>query len=344
MDNVTTISIDLAKSVFQVCALNKARKVIFNKQIKRHNLINQISQYPNATISMEACSSAHHWARTFAQMGLKVKLIPAQHVKAFVRGNKNDSNDALAIAEASFRPNLHTVQVKSIEQQDIQTLLRIRSRHKDTRKITVNQIRGLLAEYGIVIPKGIAHISKQLPAILEDGENGLTFTAREAIAELLQEHYHLTEKIIRADQKLKNIALDHPVAKSLMRLRGIGPITALALFACVGNAAQFKNARQLSAWLGLVPKQYGTGGKVHLSGISKRGNNQLRVLLIHGARTVMNWASKRDDQLSLWIKSLVDRRGKHKAMVALANKTARMVWVTLNKGVDALPEQYLASA
>ena len=236
------------------------------------------------------------------------------------------------------------MQVKSIEQQDIQTLLRIRSRHKDTRKITVNQIRGLLAEYGIIIPKGIAHISKQLPSILEDGENGLSFTAREAIAELFEEHHRLSAKITTADLKLNVIAQNHPIAKSMMRLRGIGPITALALFACVGNAAQFKNARQLSAWLGLVPKQYGTGGKVQLSGISKRGDNYLRVLLIHGARTVMHWASKREDDLSLWIKALVERRGKHKAMVALANKTARMVWVTLNKGVEALPKQYLASA
>ena len=236
------------------------------------------------------------------------------------------------------------MQVKSIEQQDIQTLLRIRSRHKETRKITVNQIRGLLTEYGIIIPKGIAHISKQLPSILEDGENGLSFTAREAIAELFEEHHRLSAKIATADLKLNVIAQNHPIAKSMMRLRGIGPITALALFACVGNAAQFKNARQLSAWLGLVPKQYGTGGKVQLSGISKRGDNYLRVLLIHGARTVMHWANKREDDLSLWIKALVERRGKHKAMVALANKTARMVWVTLNKGVDALPKQYLASA
>jgi transposase len=163
------------------------------------------------------------------------------------------------------------------------------------------------------------------------------------MAQLLEEHHRLTREIAAFNSELKHLAEHHETAIALMHLRGIGPISALALFASIGKGNQFKNARQLSAWLGLVPKHHGTGGKVQLAGISKRGNVQLRVLLIHGARTVLNWASRRDDQLSEWAKSIAERRGRHKAVVALANKTARMVWVVLNKGVNALPPQYLAT-
>lgn len=344
MSNITTIGIDLAKSVFQICGLNKARKKVFNKQVKRKDLINEILQHPNALIAMEACGSSHHWARTLSELGFTVRLIPAQHVKAFVRGNKNDANDALAIAESVLRPDLHCVPIKTLEQQDIQTLLRIRTRYKDARRINANQLRGLLAEYGIVMSVGINNIPKELPYILEDAENGLTSIARQAMNLLLAEHYRLTREISTLDNQLKAMAHQHESAVALMHLRGIGPISAMALFASIGKGNQFKNARQLSAWLGLVPQHHGTGGKVQLSGISKRGNVQLRVLMIHGARTVHNWASHRDDPLSEWVKSIAERRGKHKATVALANKTARMVWVVLNKGVDALPPHYLAAA
>jgi len=343
MDNITILGIDLAKSVFQVCGLNKARKKMFNKQVKRKELLDEIRQHPNALIAMEACGSSHHWARTLTAMGFTVRLIPAQHVKSFVRGNKNDANDALAIAESVSRPDIHEVPVKTIEQQDIQTLLRIRTRYKDARRVNANQLRGLLAEYGLIMSVGVTNIPKELPYILEDAENGLTVIARQAMALLLTEHHRLTTEISAFDAQLKTMAHQHESALALMRLRGIGPISALALFASIGKGNQFKNARQLSAWLGLVPQHHGTGGKVQLGGISKRGNVQLRVLMIHGARTVHNWASRRDDPLSEWVKSIAERRGKHKAVVALANKTARMVWVVLNKGVDALPPHYLAA-
>ncbi len=343
MSNVTTIGIDLAKSVFQICGLNQARKVIFNKQVTRSKLLASIIDHPEAQIAMEACGSSHYWHRELTKLGFKVRLIPAQHVKAFSRGNKNDANDALAIAESVFRPGIHDVQAKSIEQQDIQTLLRIRSRYKDTRKSNANQLRGLLSEYGIIMPKGFAALNQHLPRILEDGENQLTHLARVAMNQLYQEHIRLSKIIKQCDGQLSSLSASQPLAKQLMKLRGIGPITSLALYASIGNASQFKNARQLAAWIGLVPKQHGTGGIVRLGGISKRGNVQLRLLLIHGARTVLNWASKKDDDLSLWAKSIVERRGKHKAVVAVANKTARMVWVVLNKGVDALPKYYLSA-
>lgn len=220
-------------------------------------------------------------------MGFTVRLIPAQHVKAFCRGNKTDANDALAITEASFRPHLHDVQPKNHEQQDIQTLLRIRSRVQQQRKDNVNQVRGLLAEYGIIMPKSIANFDNHLPGILEDAENLLTPIARQALYDLYLEHRALLSKKDDFDKQFKELIKHHPIAKQLTAIKGIGPITALALYACIGQGKQFKNARQLAAWIGLVPKQHGTGGKVKPGAISKRGNCYLRMLLIHGARVVM---------------------------------------------------------
>lgn len=343
MGNITTIGIDLAKSVFQVCALNQARKIVFNKQVKRSQLVKEIGQYRGATLAMEACGSSHYWCRQFKKLGYTVRLIPAQHVKALSRGNKNDAQDALAIAEAVFRPNIHDVVPKTLEQQDIQTLLRIRSRCQEQRVSNSNQIRGLLSEYGLILAVGNAALKRRLPEILEDSENGLTPIARSAIYQLYLEYLHQSKLITQYGAQLSEMARAYPLAKRLLRLRGIGPITALALYAGVGNASQFRNARQLAAWIGLVPKQHGSGGKVCLSGISKRGNTQLRMLLIHGARAVLNWSDRRDDELSRWAQSVAQRRGKHKAVVAVANKTARMVWVALNRGLDALPPHYLSA-
>ena len=256
--------------------------------MKRANLLNEIRQHPKALIAMEACGSSHHWTRTLTTMGFTVRLIPAQHVKAFVRGNKNDANDALAIAESVFRPDLHDVQAKTLEQQDIQTLLRIRTRYKDARRVNANPLRGLLSEYGLVMATGITNIPKELPFILEDAENGLTPIGRQAMAKLLSERHRLTTEISAFDTQLKHMAHQHETATVLMHLRGIGPMSAFALFASIGKGTQFKNARQLSAWLGLVPKHHGTGGKVQLAGISKRGNVQLEFCLF----MVLNWAKK----------------------------------------------------
>lgn len=343
MSNITTIGVDLAKSVFQICGLNQARKVVFNQQVSRAKLVTALQAHPKAIIAMEACGSSNHWYRKLTKLGFKARVIPTQHVKALLQGNKNDANDALAIAEAVFRPGIHDVAPKTIEQQDIQALLRIRSARKDNRVANSNQIRGLLAEYGVIIPVGFAALKRQLPLILEDAENELTAVSRTAIHGLYLEHLRLSEVIEKLDTQLSQVISAYPLAERLLQIRGIGPITALAIYAAVGNGSQFKNARQLAAWIGLVPKQFGTGGKVQLGGISKRGNSQLRFLLIHGARAVLNWASKRDDQLSTWAKSVANRRGKHKAIVAIANKTARMIWVALTKGIEALPPHYLSA-
>ena len=210
---------------------------------------------------MEAGGSAHYWARRLKEEGLQIKLIPAQHGKAFTRGNKNDANEALAIAEASNRPKTHPVSVKSIDQQDIPTLMRIRTRHQDARKDVANQLRGLLSEYGIIIPKGIEQIARCLPSILEDGENGLTSIARPGFYELYQDYLRLSQTRSSAEKTLTELAKTNDVCRILMRFRGIGVITSLALYCAVGNPKSFKNGRQFAAWLGLVPKHVSTGGK-----------------------------------------------------------------------------------
>lgn len=343
MTHITVLGLDLAKTNFQLCGLNQANKIQFNKTVKRDQLVDAIRQHPDALIAMEACGSAHYWARVLSEQGHRVRLIPAQHVKSFCRGNKNDTNDALAIAESARRPNLHQVQVKTIEQQDHQTLLRIRSRYQHSRTATINQTRGLIAEYGVVLPKTVSAFHRGLPAVLEDGDNALTPIARRALAQLYQDYLSCTNRIARMDAQLADIARQHPTVHALTKIRGIGPITAVALYACIGSGHQFRNARQLAAWIGLVPKHRGSGGKVQLGSISKRGNAYIRLLLIHGARTVMNWMKNKDDTLSRWARQLSQRRGKHKTIVAVANKTARMVWVVLNKGIEALPRHYLST-
>lgn len=342
MNNITLIGLDLAKNIFQVCGLNKAGKVQFNRKVKRRDLMACLLSYPNALVAMEACGTSHYWARRLIAQNIQVKLLPAQHVKAFTRGNKNDSNDALAIAEAASRPQLHEVAVKTLAQQDIQTLLRIRTRHKSARKDIVNQLRGLLSEYGIVLPTGIDQIDKQIPSVLEDAENGLSFIAREAIHGLYQEYRALSLRLASDEKRLAVLVKENPLCQMLMRFRGIGIITAFALFCSVGDPRSFKNGRQFAAWLGLVPKHTGTGGKVVLGSMSKRGSAYLRTLLIHGARTIAQWLGKHDDPFSQWAKDLIARRGKHKSIIAIANKNARHIWVALTKGIDYVPGYYLS--
>jgi len=346
MSNIKLIGLDLAKDHFQLCGLNQAQKVVFNDSVKRDKLLETIltrKGAENATIAMEACGSAHHWARVFRGHGFHVVLVPPHLVKGFARGNKNDAKDALAIAECALRPKLHPVQVKTIEQQEYQALLRYRSRQKQLQIAASNQARGLLAEFGLVFPKSAAAFKRAVPELLEDGDNDLTPVTRKIIYELYEEYMNLGRRIADLDKEVSAAVHAHPLMKCLTKLRGIGPITAMALFTSIGKARHFKNARMLPAWIGLVPRQHGTGGKIRLGPISKRGDQYLRILLIHGARTVLNWAKKRTDALSMWVKQLAARRGRHKAIVALANKTARIVWVALNKGIEHVPAQHLAT-
>lgn len=332
--NTKLVSIDLAKNVFQVCIYSKSGKILSNKKIKRKGLSQAIEQIGPDRITMETCYSANHWGRVFQAMGHEVNLIPAQHVKPFVRGNKNDANDAIAIAEASLRPNIRFVPVKTVLQQDIQMLHRVRQRHVTGRTALVNQIRGLLSEYGVVVVQGWRKLRQQLPLILEDAENELSPIARQSLSQLQEELSTINRWVEEDNRYLAEILEDNEDYQRLLVTPGFGPMLASAAIAGIGNGAQFSSARQMAAWLGLTPRGEASGDRSSMKGISKRGNRYLRTLFIHGARAVVNWCQKKTDPLNLWIQQLIARRGRHKAIVAVAHKLARFAWVMLNRKVD----------
>ena len=325
---ITTIGIDLAKAVFQIHGVGERGKVAVRKQLKRSEMPSYFANLGPCLIGMEACGSAHHWARKLQGFGHTVKLMSPRFVKPYVKTNKNDKADAEAICEAVSRPNMRFVSVKTVEQQAILSVHRARSGFVKARTAQANQIRGLLSEFGVVIPKGIHSIMKRIPEILEDGENGLPGTMRNLLQRLTE---NLKEMDRQVDELEKQIQLWHRENEASLRLAeipGIGPITASAITATVGNAREFKNGRQLAAWMGLVPRQSSSGGKQNLLGISKRGDTYLRTLLIHGARSVIQYAEKKADESS-WLRKLMARRNKNVAAVALANKNARTIWALL---------------
>ncbi len=329
---ITTIGLDIAKSVFHLYAVNRMGRLVKKKQLTRKHVLAYMAKLEPCLIAMEACGGANYWAREFIALGHQVKLIAPQYVKAYVKGNKNDYNDAEAIAEAAQRPNMRFVPIKSVEQQDMQNFHRQRERIKKERNALVNQARGLLAEYGIVLNKGVAAVRKGLPEILEDAENGLTSLARELFAELLDELRDIDQRFAQCEQRIKSLNQNNEVCQRLDEILGIGPIIASATYAAVGEGKDFVNGRHFSAWLGLVPGQHSTGGKTVLLGISKRGNGYLRTLFIHGARAVLRHSANKTDSFSRWAQAVLERRGHNKACVAVANKMARMAWVIMAKG------------
>lgn len=325
---ITTIGIDLAKAVFQIHGVGERGKVAVRKQLKRSEMSSYFANLEPCLIGMEACGSAHHWARKLHGFGHTVKLMSPQFVKPYVKTNKNDIADAEAICEAVSRPNMRFVSVKTVEQQAILSVHRARAGFVKARTAQANQIRGLLSEFGVVIPQGIHSIMKRIPEILEDGENGLPGTMRNLLERLTE---NLKEMDRQADDLERQIQLWHrenEASRRLAEIPGIGPITASAIVATVGKAREFKNGRQLAAWMGLVPRQNSSGGKQNLLGISKRGDTYLRTLLIHGARSVIQYAERKTDASS-WLRRLLTRRNKNVAAVALANKNARTVWALL---------------
>lgn len=330
-NELTVIGIDLAKQSFQLHGVDATGKVVLKIKIARNKLVDTVANLPSCLIGMEACGGAHHWVRVFTALGHTVRLIAPQFVKPFVKSNKNDAVDAEAICEAVQRPSMRFVPSKSLEQQDIQSLHRIRSQAVARRTALANQIRGLLMEYGIVIPKGISHVRKQLPCIMEDAENELTFLFREMLCELYDEMVHLDERVCKLEVKLTGIASQNEGCQRLLTIPGIGLLTATALVAAIGDIDAFKNGRELAAWLGLVPRQHSTGGKPTLLGISKRGDSYLRTLLIHGGRTVVRVADKYQDRRNQWVSAIDKRRGKNISAVAVANKNARIAWALLSK-------------
>ena len=332
--NVTTLGIDIAKNVFQIHGVDMHGKAVMKKRVSRKKLPEVMAQFPACLVGMEACSGSNYWARKFKEMGHEVKLISPQFVKPYVKSNKNDVHDAEAICEAVGRPNMRFVAAKNIEQQDIQAIHRIRSRLIKNRTAVVNQIRGLLAEYGIVIAQGITKVRKELPCILEDAENELSILGRELFADLYLELQEYDKQVAKYDLKIKQICRSNNVCKLLVKLPGVGPLIATAIVSAIGDAKIFRNGREMSAFLGVVPRQYSSGGKQNLLGISKRGDRYLRCLLIHGARAVLYRTKNLSKKKADWFTSLIERRGRNRAIVAFANKTARLIWAVMIKGEE----------
>lgn len=329
MSKITTIGLDLAKNIMQVHGVDKRGKAVVRKQLKRHQVASFFANLPACQVGMEACGSAHHWARKLEKLGHQVKLMAPQFVKPYVKTNKNDAADAEAICEAVSRPNMRFVPVKNGEQQAVLSLHRARQGFVKARTAQANQIRGLLAEYGVIIPQGICHIAKRLPGILEDGENELPGVFRQLLQRLGEHLQELDRQVGELEVQIQSWHRDNGASRRLAQIPGIGPITASALVASIGDAKSFDNARQLAAWLGLVPRQHSSGGKQTLQGISKRGDAYLRTLLIHGARSVIRVAERKADHAGSWLANLMGRRHKNVAAVALANKNARVVWALL---------------
>lgn len=329
---VATIGLDIAKHIFQVHGADAEGRPLLRRRLRRSQVARFFANLPPCVVGMEACCGAHYWSRVIGRFGHTVRLIAPQFVKPYVKSNKNDANDAEAICEAVSRPHMRFVAAKSVEQQDIQSLHRVRSRLVSSRTQLANQIRGLLMEYGIVLPQHVGQLRRGLPMILEDASNELTAFGRRLFASLYDELLALEEKIETVEQKVRSVFEASEPCQRIAAVEGIGPVTATALVAAISDGKNFKNGRQFAAWLGLVPRQHSSGGKTRLFGISKRGDTYLRTLLIHGARSVVYRASHKTDRRSLWIADKQRRLGTSKACVALANKNARIVWSLIARG------------
>lgn len=327
--NVTTVGLDLAKNVFHLVGLNAQGQEKMKKRLSRGQVLKHFTNTPSCLIGMEACASAHYFARELTKLGHAAKLIPPQYVKAYVRGQKNDVNDARAIAEAARAPQMRFVAAKTVEQQDLQALARLREGTLRARTALANRLRGLLGEYGIVMAQGVNALRRAVPDLLEDAGNGLSERFRRLLAQGREQLTELDAHIEALTTELKAAAQEDDRARRLQTIPGFGPIVASVFAATLGDGGQYRRGREASASVGLVPRQHSTGGKSRLLGISKRGDRYLRCLLVHGARSVVIAAKRKDDPLSRWINRLRETRGINKATVALANKLTRIGWAVL---------------
>jgi len=327
VNNVTTVGIDLAKNVFSLHGVDGQGREVLRRTVRRGQLMALVAQLPACLIGLEACSGAHEWARQFAAFGHTVRLMAPKFVAPYRRGGKNDGNDAEAICEAVSRPSMRFVPVKSAEQQAVLSLHRVRQGFVEERTATLNRIRGLLAEFGHVLPQKAVEVRRRLPPLLEK----LPALAARALGDLQAHVRILDERITEYERELARLAKADARAQRVQELYGVGPLTASAILASVGSAHEFDNGRQFAAWLGLVPRQFSTGGKTRLGHITRRGDPYLRTLLILGARAVLQAASRRQDRLSRWALSVRERRGYHRACVAIAAKNARIAWALLAK-------------
>ena len=325
MNEITTVGIDLAKQVVSVHGIDARGQVLLRRTIRREKLAELVAQLPRCRLGMEACSGAHQWAREFQALGHEVRLMAPKFVIPYRKSGKNDGNDAEAICEAVGRPNMRFVPVKSVEQQSILTLHRVRQGFVEERTATMNRIRDLLAEFGIVLPQRSVELRRRLAGALER----LPPLAARALGDLKAHVAVLDARIGEYEREITALARHSPAARRLQELPGVGPLTASAIVASVGAAHEFDNGRQFAAWLGLVPRQYSTGGKTRLGHITRRGDPYLRTLLILGARAVLHNAGRHEHRLARWALSVRDRRGYHRACVAIAAKNARILWALL---------------
>ena len=339
MNNLSRIGIDLAKNVFQLHGTDRHGKLIWKRRLSRRQWLKALQEVAPASceIGMEACAGAHHWARILEAQGYTVKLIPPQFVKPYVKSNKNDANDAEAICEAMSRPNMRFVAIKTVEQQDIQAVHRVRSGLMSERKSLSNRLRGLVAEYGLVAPLTLPALQSAIPGWLEDADNGLSERFRSLLHGLWGDLQRLTQRIAEMDKLIRLLADENAIIQRLQQLRGVGPLVATALVATVGTGQQYARGKQMAAAIGLTPRQHSSGNKDCLLGISKRGDAYLRTILIHGARAVISQAKHRNDPLSRWCIGLAKRRHPNVAAVALANKTVRMAWAMMKNETNYDP-------
>ncbi|MGE0827396.1 MAG: IS110 family transposase [Candidatus Binatia bacterium] len=331
---VTRTGLDIAKNVFQVHGVDTHGKVVVRKQLSRGKVLPFFAQLPICRIGMEACGSAHYWGRELQKLGHDVRLMAVQLIKPYRTKQKNDRNAAEAICEAVSRPQMRFVPIQTVEQQAGLTVHRARELLVSERTAVANQIRGLLMEYGIIIAQGIQRLRRELPTVLSAEDDSLPALARSVVTELQGRLLELGEWIMGHDRQIVQVARQQEAAQRLMKVEGVGPITATALVATVGDATAFHHGRQFTAWLGLVPKQFSTGGKPVRGRITKRGNVSLRTLLIHGARAVLQHTGNRTDAKRVWVEEVRQRRGDNIAAVALAAKPARIVWALLARGQD----------
>jgi transposase len=326
---ITTIGVDLAKSVFQVHGVDERGKAVLRKQLRREQMVEFFAKLPPCLVGMEACGSAHHWARVLQTHGHTVRLIAAQFVKPYVKSNKNDVADAAAICEAVSRPHMRFVPVKSVEQQAVLAVHRARQGFVKARTAQANQIRGLLAEFGLIIPRGLWLIRQRVPAMLDAAGDAVPLAFRHLIERLLDHLKELDRQVGEFEVQIKAWHRSSEMSRRLEQIPGIGPLGATALVASIADAKSFSNGRQLAAWLGLVPRQNSSGGKQKLLGMSKRGDVYLRTLLIHGARSAILAAQRKARTDDSWLGSLLRRRHVNIAAVALANKNARTIWALM---------------
>jgi len=338
----TIIGMDISKHSFELWGADERGKQTMHKRLHRDKVSLFFANFPRCAVAMEACASSQHWARQLKELGHEVMLIPAQHVIAYRRGGKNDRNDAHAISEAAARPSMRSVPVKTTDQQDLQAIHRVRERLIHHRTALINELRGLLMEYGIICAKGRTRLRIWLREAFDACVETLSPMAQETFRSLRDELRALEERIAATDKRIKMVFDSHPVCHRLATVPGVGALVATALVASVAEPQRFKNGRQFAAYLGLVPRQHTTGGKPKLLGISKAGNRYLRMLLVHGARSIMFHHRGKEDPRSKWVAKLVERRGFHKANVALANKNARVLWKLLTTPGETFGQQLAA--